>query len=121
MTSDEYIEGRLLTLAWKSVGHISVPAVVTVLFCVRNQVKDGDWMRIISGIEKLVPVKAPDPDVRTPEFRDLLEIVDGVYENERIDRFTNGGLFWCETGEKFWWTEAVKERTGTVAGLELWK
>lgn len=124
MVSDNYVKSLLVSLAWDAASHISFPAVAAVMFCVKNQVdanKDGDWLRVIDKLAREGGFPNRTKDVRSPDFQNTLEIVDHVYDGSKEDRVTNGGVRWAETGQPFWWSDPVKERVGTVAGLEVYK
>ena len=96
MTSDEFICGRLVMLAWGVAGNISFPACCCVMFCVRTAVEqngDQDWLRVI---EERMPACIVRPDTRNPDFINILTVVDSIYSGEKVDILTNGATFWTE-------------------------
>ena len=121
MTADDYTKAMLASLIWRAASGISFPAMVAVGLCVRNQVKDGNWLPVIAGISSTMPAGKDCEDARDPRFQNVLTAVDGIFDGTRVDKWTNGGLYWTPVGEKFWWTSGVKERVATVAGLEIYR
>jgi hypothetical protein len=112
MTADDYTKGQLASLMWRAASHISFPAMVAVGLCVRNRVKDGNWLPAINEVNG--PDKNEDcTDARDPKFQDVLTAVDGIFDGTRVDRWTNGGTQW--------WAGDARERTAVVGSLEIYK
>lgn len=114
MTADEYTKAQLASLMWRAAAHISFPAMVAVGLCVRNQVKDGNWLPVIDKIDAQNAATGLDcTDARDPKFQDVLTAVDGIFDGTRVDRWTNGGTQW--------WASDGRERTAVVGNLEIYK
>ena len=116
MVSDNYVKSQLVSLAWNAASHISFPAVAAVMFCVKNRVNasgDGNWLKVITELEREVSTPPRAKDVRSPEFQNVLEIVDHVFDGSKVDRLTNGGTQW--------WAGDGRERTAVVGSLEIYK
>ena len=127
MTADDYTKGQLASLMWRAASHISFPAMVAVGLCVRNRVKDGNWLPVIEEMYGAYDTKeariiqgSPCTDARDPKFQDVLTAVDGIFDGTRVDRWTNGGTMWAEVERplhKLFGTD----RVATLAGLEIYK
>jgi hypothetical protein len=106
MTVDDVQKGLLAITAWRAAGHISFPACVAVLFCLRNRLEangDNDWMRAIGE----------SVDARDPEFLKILEVVDSIYDGTRADSLSNNATHWTPA--------EGRERVATIGGFELYK
>ena len=114
MTADDYSKAMLASLMWRAANHISFPAMVAVGLCVRNRVKDGNWLPVIDKINAQNVATGIDcTDARDPKFQDVLTAVDGIFDGTRADRWTNGGTQW--------WSSPGTERTAVVGNLEIYK
>ena len=120
MTVDDLNRGKLAGIAWRW-RRVSLPAMITILFCVRNRIQDDNWLSVLEKIERELPATHDTSDQRDPALTDFLEAVDAVYAGSRLDKWTNGGTHWSVTGEPFWFTEPVKERVANIGNLEVWK
>jgi hypothetical protein len=120
MTVDDYCKAKLAGIAWR-FRHISYPAMVAIMFCVRNRVQNSNWLPVLEKIERDLPATSETSDQRDPELTKVLETVDYVYDGSKADKLANGGTHWVETGKPLWWSEEVKERVASIAGLEIWK
>jgi len=98
MTVDEYNKSQLVRVAWQYAGKISFPACVAVLFCLRNQVEkngDNDWLRVTAQypLDGFI-------DARDPDFINVLNVVDSVYDNTRVDTISNDAVYFDGRGER---------------------
>jgi hypothetical protein len=114
MTVDEINKAVLALTAWNVAGKVSYPACVAALFVVRNILEknaDNDWLRACDeawggGVYEY-------PDTRNPEFLKIVEVVDSVYENIRVDNLSNNALYF-EPGDG-------REECAVVGTLKLYK
>lgn len=119
MTVDDLNRGKLAGLAWR-YRHLTLPAMITVLFCIRNRIKEeGNWLPVLEKIEQDLPVPDRTSDQRDPMLTDLLDAVEPIYSGARVDKWTNGGTMWCESGQPK--PVEATELTATVGKLEVWK
>jgi len=126
LTVDDAIKAKLLWIGWR-YRHISFPACVAVMLCVRNRVKEGNWLATLEKIEYDYSTPKPASDQRDPILQDIATAVDAVFTGERVDRWTNGGTHWIDTScpmptnVMLEMEKAGMARVATVAGLEIYK
>lgn len=118
MTVDDLNRGKLASIAWR-YRHVSLPAMITILFCLRNRVKEeGNWLPILEEAEQNLPATEPS-DQRDPMLTDLLEAVEPIYSGARVDKWTNGGTRWSVVGQPR--PAGATELVANVGNLEVWK
>lgn len=128
MHADDYIRGKLAELGWRAAHHISIPAILSVMFVVKTRVEMAepkDWLREMKALTYMAHLES-EPDIRDPLFLEALKLVDGVYpgdtgEPPRKDIFTNGGLYWWDGTGTPWFGMQNKERVSQVGTLTFWK
>lgn len=124
MTVDDLNKSRLALIAWR-FRRLGLAPMVAVMYAVKNRVVEENWTPVLREVERAWPDDKEDTDSRDPLLTDLLESVDWVYVGGKVDRLTNGGTRWKETGVEPPANIAAdllgRERTGNVGSLELWK
>jgi Cell Wall Hydrolase len=109
MTVADYEKALGCLLAWREERSNGVNGMLGVLFVVRNRSKanwgQGDWSKIIESHNQFSSVSVLDnpetvlyPDVRNPQFLDVLQTVDAIYNDERQDLLTMGALYYADMG-----------------------
>lgn len=102
-----------------------VNAQLAVLFCLRNRIaagwEDGDLGRIIQGelfkhLVRTASWKLDIPDVRDPDFVQILGYVESIFDNTAADKLTDGAFFWGVERPL-----GAKERVAQIGQLNLWK
>lgn len=126
MTSDDYVRGQLVDIAWRSAHHISVSAMATVMFVVRNRVnldEARNWLGAIRKLDKelssTITNHAPE-DVRDQTFTDLLGYVDAIFDDTKLDKWSLGATHFSDGGP-IWFSITGKERVGNVGTLVLYR
>lgn len=107
MTIAEYEKGVAALLSWREERSNGVNGCLGVLFVVRSRAKagwhGGSWTGVITAANQFSSmtvlgdsqtVRYPDP--RDPSFLQVLQLVDGVYDDSRPDNLTQGALYYCD-------------------------
>jgi hypothetical protein len=111
VTVADYEKALASLLAWREERSNGTNGMLGVLFVVRNRSKamwsSGDWSKIIEGHNQFSSISVLGdsqtvtfPDVRDPSFLAILQAVDSVYDDERVDVLTNGALYYADLGSK---------------------
>ena len=98
-------------LAWREERSNGPNGMLAVLFVLRNRVKAGwngaSWTRNIDGHNQFSSMSVTGdsqtvayPDVRDPQFLQVLQVVDSVYDGTRLDNLTNGALYYADLASK---------------------
>lgn len=125
MHVDNYVRSKIAEFGWRAAHHISVPAILAVMFVVKNRVGDtNDWLRALYEIRNTV-IDLEPIDIREPYFLEALRLADGIYpgdtgETPRKDIYTSGALYWWD-GNWQPFDLTGKERVSQVGTLTLWK
>lgn len=96
MTGDEWLKARLAETAWRC--GTTVVESMAVAFVIRNRVAQGEsWPVAWESQEFLARIETTRrrdgwPDIRDPEFVQILHAVDGVFDGRLQDKMTNGAL-----------------------------
>lgn len=122
MNAEDGLKWELALMGWRAAGHISLSAALAAMFVARNRfmagMNDGDWLKVIRAI----PVELTDPDTRNPTLRDILEIVDSVFDGTRMDNLTLGGLYFLSPEMTPWFDTSQSERLSTIGNnFVVWK
>lgn len=105
MTAEDYIKAEWCLMAWRAGKGYGANAMVAILYVIRN-VRDAESHQFMMINE------TRRPDVRDPEFLQLLQAVDAIYDG-KVDKLTGGAtLFGRGLGY---------ERCATVGGLDFYK
>lgn len=125
MTGATFLQSLAAHLAYMEGKDYGTNAQLAILFCLRNRIsadwEDGDLGRIIQGeyfkhLIKTASWKLDVPDVRNPEFQQVLGYVEGIFDNSTQDRLSNGALMWGNERPL-----GAKERMAQVGTLNLWR
>jgi hypothetical protein len=121
MTGATFLQSLAAHLAYMEGKAHGTNAQLAILFCLRNRIaanwEDGDLGRIIQSVYFMnIEGVVPDiPDVRNPDFQQILGYTEGIFDNSIQDRLTSGALFW---GVKK--PLGAKERVAQVSTLNFW-
>lgn len=107
MTVEDFEKGQAVLLAWREERSNGANGMLGVLFVVRNRAKagwnNGDWCKIIDARNQFSSMSVLGdsqtvayPDVRDPQFLQILQAVDTVYDDTRKDLLTNGALYYAD-------------------------
>lgn len=128
MTGATFLHSLAAYIAWLEGQEHGTNGMLAILFCIRNRVaaghEGGDLARILQAEYWYIDNMIGDdgftgvPDVREPSFAQLLGFVEGVFNNDTVDRLTNGALYWGTNPFK---GRGAMTRTGNVGELILWK
>ena len=87
MDYKDFHKALLVGIAWEAASDSGFNAMVAVMQCLRNRVKNDDWMSAITA-----EIKGGDYvlgqetiDTRDPKFINILTAVDQVYDGTRTD------------------------------------
>lgn len=126
MTGATFLQSLATLVAYEEVSEYGTNAELAVLFCFRNRVaagwEDGDFSRILQRYffemySSGSTIYIPDiPDVRNPDFQQVLGYVEGIFDNSLQDKLTSGALYWGVNKPI-----GAKERVAQVGPLLLWK
>lgn len=102
-------------LAWREENTNGPNGMLGVLFVVRARAKStlpewkscqGSWTKVIEAHNQFssMTVKGDPgtvhyPDPRDPKFLNILQLVDTVYDDTRIDNLTGGALYYADIGQ----------------------
>lgn len=109
MTVADFEKSLAALLAWREERPNGTNGMLGVLFVVRNRVKagwnQGSWSRVIEAHNQFTsitmvgdPGTVTFPDPREPQFLQILQLVDSVYDNTRLDNLTDGALYYYDPG-----------------------
>jgi len=109
MTIADFEKGLAALLAWREERSNGTNGMLGVLFVVRNRQKAGwsagSWSKIIEGHNQFSSMSVSGdsqtvayPDVRDPSFLTILQLVDSIYDETRVDNLTNGALYYADLG-----------------------
>ena len=109
MLMGDYIKSQLCLVAWREERSNGLSGQLGVMFVIRNRVHagwfEGDWAKNITGHNQFSSMSVKGdagtvsyPDVRDPLFLELLQQVDGVYDNTTNDSITGGALYYADMG-----------------------
>lgn len=127
MQIDDFVKSQIALTAWRAAGHISTPAALSVMFVLRTRTgENGDWLKTIEDADLLYEQvhnysRPMYPDPRDPRLKEILDLVDSVYDGTRQDRFTGGGIYWYAPDSCPWGEVNGREITGSVGGFVLFK
>lgn len=127
MHADDYIRARIAEFAWRAAHHVSIPAMLSVMFVIKTRAGDNAWLQNIDYLEQEgAPLSAERPDIRDPTFIEILQLVNGVYTGDagevaRKDIFTNEARWWWDGSLPCWFDLSIKERVGQVGPMTFWK
>lgn len=107
MTVEDFEKAQAVLLAWREERSNGANGMLGVLFVVRNRAKagwgTGDWCRVIDAHNQFSSMTVLGdgqtveyPDVRDPQFLQVLQTVDAVYDDEKKDLLTNGALYYAD-------------------------
>ena len=97
MNSDDYIKAKLCDFAWREGSrHGGTNNMLACAFVIRNRVAAGwgDWLEVLANAPthaatvyeaELFP---PQPDIREPNFRRLLQLVEALWDGSMVDNIT---------------------------------
>lgn len=103
MTTEDIEKAAAVLFAWQERGRASVNEAIGVLLVLRNRVAagmcEGSWL---ANIESLVNedeggVIATFPDTRNPQFIQIRDAVESVYDGTRRDSLTDGATMFAPT------------------------
>ena len=92
MDGGMFIKSMACALAWRDGRDSGVNAMLGILHTVRNRAEHflvGDWLGAVEFFDDEC-FTGVYPDIRDPEFQQVLQIVDSVYDGTRQDKLTNG-------------------------------
>lgn len=109
MTIADYEKALASLLAWREERSNGTNGMLGVLYVVRNRAKagwnSGNWSKNIEAHNQFSSMTiAGDsqtvlyPDPRDPQFLQVLQLVDSVYDDSRPDNLTNGALYYADMG-----------------------
>lgn len=107
MTVADFEMALASLLAWREERSNGSNGMLAVLFVLRNRVKagwhEGSWTRNIDAHNQFSSISVLGdsqtiayPDVRDPQFLQILQAVDSVYEGNRVDNLSNGALYYAD-------------------------
>ncbi len=104
MVVDDYIMSMAIFKVWQEQKEGLLNEVLAALFVFRNRVKanwfNGNWSDVISNHKPAMVSKTINvPDVRDPVFKQLLSLVDSVYDNTGVDKLTDGAFYFARIGD----------------------
>ena len=136
MIAEEFEKATAALFAWREAGDISANCMLGVLFVLRNRVLSGwhhgSWVENVAHAEEHAPGQKTVntyPDVRDPNFQQVLHFVDEVYDSRRNDNLTGGALWWVrplkvDPQSEFYKTIMSNpdkyERTGMIGGVAFY-
>ena len=137
MTSEDVEKVEAALFAWREEGSTSANAMLGVLFVLRNRVKagwcHGSWLENIADAEAHHPGQRTIntyPDVRDPSFLQVLQLVDEVYDDRRVDNLTGGAFYWAKplsVDPKSWFAQEIMNdpgkhpRTGSIENTTFYR
>lgn len=109
MTVAEFECSIAALLAWREERSNGVNGMLAVLFVVRNRAKQGwsqgNWSKIMETHNQFSSMSVLGdgqtiafPDVRDPNFLQILQAVESVYDGTRQDLLTSGALYYADMG-----------------------
>lgn len=121
MIAEDGLKWELALMGWRAGKNISLNASLAAMFVCRNRflagLRDGDWLKNIRAI----PVGSVDPDIRQPDFTEVLAIVDSVFDGTRRDTLTVGGLYFSTPDMPDWFLKTDKERVSALQTMVIYK
>lgn len=130
MHADDYIRARIAEFAWRAACHVSIPAILSVMFVIKTRAGDGAWLQNLDYLEKEgAPLNVDKPDIRDPVFLEVLQLVNGIYTGDsgeiaRKDIFTDGARWWWDnnfSGFNHWFDMTIRERVAQVGTMTFWR
>lgn len=123
MTIDDYLRAKIVDFAWTRGAGVSTNLCVAIMYILRTWAgEDKNWMRGLNSELASAPPTALPADPRNPEFRKLLDYVDGIYSEDSVDKWTNGARYWLLPEDSSRWFDlAGKERVGQLGTVTFWK
>lgn len=110
MVITDFIKSMACLTAWREENINKLNGMTAVLFALRNRFDAApaggfkkDWLANIASHGQFSSmtilgdgqtVHYPDP--RDPEFIQLLQVVDGIYDGTTVDKLTSGALFYSD-------------------------
>lgn len=104
MIQGDFIKSQMILFAWREAAHYGgINNMLAVLYVLRNRVKAGwngsDYLDVIAAAQQSSAHKIESisvPDVRDPNFRRLLSLIDGIHAGTSNDEMTDGALFYAD-------------------------
>lgn len=97
MTAPDYEKSIIALCCWRQGKAELYRGMLSVAMAIRNRAKTGWFEGSIYKNAVAVLVENPSntefPDARDPQFQDLMQAVDGVYDDRIADK-TDGALYW---------------------------
>jgi hypothetical protein len=124
VTGSTFLQSLAAHIAYMEAKEHGVNAQLAVLFCLRNRIaagwEDGDLGRIIQAelfkhfIDQEYITEVPD--VRDPDFIQILGYIESIFDNTATDKLTSGALFWGVERPL-----GAKERVAQIGQFNLWR
>jgi hypothetical protein len=107
LIQSDFVKSLLALLAWREERSNHVNGMLGVCFVVRNRVKagwnGGDYLKNITAHNQFSSISVIGdggtvayPVSNDPEFMQILQLVDLVYDDTRPDTITNGALYYAD-------------------------
>lgn len=95
MTGDDFLKAKMAETAWRCRRGGGIVAMMAVAFVVRNRVKtlNESWLAAcemeLDSAQADGLIDLADPEIRDPEFQQILHAVDGIFGDRLLDKLTN--------------------------------
>ena len=123
MTGSVFLQSLAAHLAYMEAKEHGVNSQLAVLFCLRNRIaagwESGDLGRILQAYYFMSTGigTVPDiPDVRDPDFVQVLGYVESIFDNTAQDKLTDGAFYWGVERPL-----GAKERVAQIGQFSLWR
>lgn len=103
MIPDNFVKSRLAAYAYKEMKGCGYKAMLAVAFVLRNRVRagwSGEWNACLNTADRFSAFE-PRPELNVEitdsDFQKLLADIDEIYNGNRSDNLTEGGLYYYDT------------------------